>query len=60
MNTTPIDSRRIDLDRPRIAVFGLLILYHAGVFYASPATAAGAPVSRVQADLAPAEEDEAA
>jgi hypothetical protein len=42
MSGAPNDLRRTDLDWLRIAAFGLLILYHVGVFYAPAPTAVGA------------------
>ena len=42
MPATPADLRRTDLDWLRIGAFGLLILYHVGVFYAPAPFAVGA------------------
>jgi len=51
MTSTPANlsggARRTDLDWIRIAAFGLLILYHVGVFYAPGPTAVGAWSPRV-------------
>jgi hypothetical protein len=47
MRGAPQDSRRTDLDWLRIAAFGLLILYHVGVFYAPGPSAVGAWSPRV-------------
>jgi hypothetical protein len=47
MSGAPNDLRRTDLDWLRIAAFGLLILYHVGVFYAPGPTAVGAWSPRV-------------